>query len=142
LRLAVNEDNCSGCRTCELVCALENFKENNPKLGRLKIHGEFPEPGKYRIDYCTQCGVCAEVCPVDAIEETDDGYYEVDEETCISCMVCVEECPEDAMFTHNSKDVPFKCNNCGACIEVCPRNAVYDADDPERTKYKEFQEVN
>ena len=141
MRLAVNEDNCSGCRVCEVVCSLQCFGENNPKKASVRIKGEFPDPGKYRIIYCIQCGVCAEVCPVDAIEETEDGYYEVDEDTCISCMVCVEECPQDSMFTHKSREAPFKCILCGMCIEYCPRNAIYDADDPERTEYKEFKEV-
>ncbi len=142
MRLAVNQDNCSGCRTCELVCALENFRENNPKMSRLRIHGEFPAPGKYRVSHCTQCGTCQEVCPVDAIEETGGGYYRVLEDECIGCMACVEECPEGVVFTHDAIDVPFMCNGCGSCVEICPRNAIYDADDPGRTRYKEFEEVD
>lgn len=141
MRLAVNEDNCSGCRVCELVCALENFGENNPKLARVRVSGEFPTPGKYAIAYCNQCGVCADVCPVQAISERDGGYYEIDEDECIGCWTCVQECPREAIFTHKSRDAPFKCIDCGVCVDLCPRNAIYDADDPEKTMYKEFEEV-
>ena len=28
--LAVNPEECTGCRTCELVVALQNYQENNP----------------------------------------------------------------------------------------------------------------
>jgi len=141
LRLAVNEDNCSGCRVCQLICAMEQFAENNPKKGRLGIHGKFPEPGKYEISCCDQCGICAEVCPVEAIEEHSDGYYWVNEDLCTGCLLCVEECPRGVMFTHPDREAPFKCVDCGVCVTYCPRNAIYDADEPDKTKYKEFKEV-
>ncbi len=47
-------------------------------------------------DLCTQCGICSEVCPVDAI--TFSPYPEFDE-SCIYCFNCVRECPEDAIRT-------------------------------------------
>lgn len=140
MRLEVNEKNCSGCRTCQLVCALETLGENNPTKARLKIRGEFPAPGKYSITYCVQCGICFEVCPVEAIKEHEEGYYYVEEDECTSCMLCVEECPHDAMMTHPEHDAPFKCTLCGACVVVCPRNAIFDAENPEKTAHKEFDE--
>lgn len=140
MRLAANHDNCSGCRTCQLVCALETFSENNPKKASIRIRGQFPAPGKYRITHCTQCGACFEICPVEAIKEHGEGYYYVDPDECIACMLCVEECPRDAMMTHPDHDAPFKCILCGSCIIVCPRNAVYDASDPQKTAHKEFDD--
>ena len=43
---------------------------------------------------CTQCGVCARVCPVQAIHT--DNPKEVEEKACISCMRCVSVCPHSA----------------------------------------------
>lgn len=119
---AINE-NCSGCRTCQVTCALENFREVNPSKAALGIEGLFPEPGVYKIKYCTQCGICAEVCPTGAIYEKD-GIYLIDKDECSGCMNCVEECPENVMYTHDSLDYPIKCNLCGECVEICPRNAL------------------
>ena len=52
--------------------------------------GMVPRPG----EGCTQCGRCAQVCPVGAIDPAD--ARQVDEGKCISCMRCVKLCPHGA----------------------------------------------
>ncbi len=42
---------------------------------------------------CVKCGLCAEKCPVQAI---DRSTLKADAKTCISCMRCVKQCPHDA----------------------------------------------
>lgn len=49
-----------------------------------------PKPTKA----CTNCGVCAAKCPVQAIDERD--AKKVDEKACISCMRCISVCPQGA----------------------------------------------
>ena len=51
--------------------------------------GLVPKVGKS----CTKCGLCAESCPVQAI---DAGRFKADSKKCISCMRCVKQCPEKA----------------------------------------------
>ena len=46
-------------------------------------------------DECTGCGLCAEVCPVDAVRMEDD-LPQVDLQWCIGCGVCVAQCPTGA----------------------------------------------
>jgi ferredoxin len=119
--------NCSGCGVCRVVCALENFREINPSKAALRIEGRFPAPGDYRIHLCNQCGLCAEVCPVQAIELKDDAYI-IDPEVCMGCMQCVEKCPHGVLFEHRQMSVPIKCTLCGECALACPREALRLAD--------------
>ena len=120
--IAINE-NCSGCGTCRLACAITNFQEVNPSKSVLRIEARFPAPGKYRVHLCDQCGVCADNCPEDAIQ-LDKGAYLVDPDTCTGCGICVEVCPRDVMFEHPDSDVPAKCTLCGECALTCPRGAI------------------
>lgn len=43
---------------------------------------------------CTNCGVCAAECPVQAIDKGNPK--KVDEKACISCMRCITVCPQGA----------------------------------------------
>jgi Pyruvate/2-oxoacid:ferredoxin oxidoreductase delta subunit len=48
-------------------------------------------------DSCAECGDCAEVCPVDAIEAATDEAPVIDESICIGCGVCALECSTESM---------------------------------------------
>lgn len=45
-------------------------------------------------DKCTNCGLCAEVCPAQAISK--EKIRTADGAKCISCMRCVSRCPHSA----------------------------------------------
>jgi MinD superfamily P-loop ATPase len=45
---------------------------------------------------CSACGLCAELCRFDAIEEKG-GVYSVMEGRCEGCKLCVVKCPEEAI---------------------------------------------
>lgn len=45
-------------------------------------------------DACVQCGICAEGCPVGAIDS--ENSRAIDTETCITCCACIKHCPKHA----------------------------------------------
>ncbi|NLB88946.1 MAG: 4Fe-4S binding protein [Syntrophomonadaceae bacterium] len=51
----------------------------------------------YKIitELCSACGLCADVCPVEAISQI--GVYEINPELCTSCGLCEEDCPSNAI---------------------------------------------
>lgn len=71
--------------------------------GSLNVPGSFP----YRdgmgssavsfidvTDDCDECGICASVCPKDAIDE--DNLFGTDAALCIYCCSCIKACPRSA----------------------------------------------
>lgn len=128
MELRAIHENCSGCSTCRLACAIENFQEVNLSKSLLRIEARFPAPGDYRIHLCDQCGECAENCPEDAIHLEDSALI-VNPDACTGCLICVEVCPLDVMFEQKDSDIPVKCNLCGECAQTCPRNAIVLVED-------------
>ncbi len=46
-------------------------------------------------DKCSSCGLCADVCPNEAISPI--GIYKIKTDLCISCGLCQESCPSGAI---------------------------------------------
>ncbi len=127
-RLAVIAEECSGCKLCELVCAIKHFGVNNTKKSAVRVLITYPHPVVRMPIVCSQCKEppCAQVCPVDALRRVD-GVVQLDKSTCISCFKCVEACPFGAMYAHDDCEQPIKCDMCGGapeCVQHCPKGAL------------------
>ena len=72
----------------------------NPGLDRARSIPGAPPPATMvaRVDpeKCTGCGLCVEVCPVEAIR-LEGGVAVVDPKACTGCGTCVDECPNGAL---------------------------------------------
>jgi ferredoxin len=119
MRLYADSSKCCGCKACLLACSFSHFEENNTHKAALAIVPHFPKPGTYEVRVCTQCGECANVCPVDAIPQNDKGAYYIDPEICIACDACIDACPEHVIFKVAGRDAPFECDLCGECVNFC-----------------------
>lgn len=84
--------------------AIKNFgmggvtKETKRKMH----HGSRPV---YQKDACTFCGVCAEVCPFNAIEVKGDSWAQ-NINKCFGCGVCVDNCKTNAL-KHKDADIQY-----------------------------------
>ena len=51
---------------------------------------------KIDINKCTGCGVCVDICPVEAIR-IENGKAVIGDE-CTECGACAAECPQEAIL--------------------------------------------
>jgi ferredoxin len=62
-------------------------------------------------DACTQCGICADGCPIGAVDAHHSDL--IDKVKCITCCACIKGCPQNArtMKPGPVKDVALRLNN-------------------------------
>ena len=127
--LYIDYQKCTGCRLCELVCAVFHDGISNPARSRIKVM-KWEAEGLYIPMTCQQCqdAPCMNVCPVKAISRDEElGRLFIDYDVCIGCRSCVAVCPFGAMnFNIKDKQV-FKCDLCDGdpqCVRFCEEKAI------------------
>jgi ferredoxin len=104
-----------GRKVTEKVSSLPSEAE----LPNLSTPGTRPYRGSSKlwdVDFiavenaCTQCGMCAEVCPAGAIDAERSDV--IDEVKCITCCACMKNCPQSArtMKAGPVKDAALRLN--------------------------------
>jgi hypothetical protein len=101
--------------------AIKNFGMGGvTKETKRKIHhGSRPV---YKKDACIFCGVCAEVCPFDAIKIKGNSWKQ-NMRSCFGCGVCVDNCENNAM-TYEDANIQYLLA-CSAKACVTDKNVVY-----------------
>ena len=127
--LYIDYQKCTGCRLCELVCAVFHDGISNPVRSRIRVM-KWEAEGLYIPMSCQQCqdAPCMNVCPVKAISRDEQlGRVSVDYDICIGCRSCVGVCPFGAMSFNAIDKQVFKCDLCDGdpqCVRLCEEKAV------------------
>lgn len=115
-------EKCQGCMDCEKACSKVHFKvESGGDRSAIRVA---QKGDTYEATVCNQCGLCIDLCPVQAIERKKTGTVVVDRKVCIGCQACVGFCPRGVMRKAEGIMEPFKCIACGACTRACPTGAL------------------
>ena len=82
---------------------LEKIMTNSiSKISPHKLGSGYVE--KFNIEEtCTQCGICAKVCPMDNIQMNSNAKPQFSNDCC-SCLACTQNCPQNAIRLKGEKD--------------------------------------
>jgi len=140
--IRVDAGRCTGCKSCEIACALAhsrsrelvtaalNEPEVRPRIGVRKM-GEQAVPVQCR--HC-QDAPCAKACPHGALRR--DASVQVvlyDPERCQGAGACIPACPYGVLEEDGDGRVLTKCDLCAegvaagespACVAACPTGAL------------------
>jgi len=147
--IVVDFNKCTGCRTCETVCASFNTKATvngkelaglgNPAHSNIRVYGYNPD-----VDIpvtCLMCedAPCIEACPVEPDPRTKhralyrEGRLPVlhnDPDRCIRCGACAEACSTQrvgAIIPDRETRPQRMCTLCSGdpqCVKYCPNGAL------------------
>jgi anaerobic dimethyl sulfoxide reductase subunit B len=113
-----NNQDCIGCRACEIACKDKNGLQPGPRFRRVMYieGGKFPEVYAYKLNMsCNHCAepACLPTCPTGAIyKRTKDGIVDIDSTLCIGCRRCEAACPYGAPQFIPEQNIVSKCNMC------------------------------
>ena len=126
---------CTGCRTCELMCALTHEKVINPLLARNHVVTDIQAGHITEVRYCQQCDdpKCMHACHAGALHvDEKTGARVIDQDKCTGCKKCLEACifaqagGESRIRYNATTNTCFKCDLCGGdpqCVKFCPLGA-------------------
>ena len=135
--LPLSESACSGCGTCEIVCAAWHDSASGPNLRRIWLERSEIELN-FDVLTCLQCDypACYFACPrrdrALCIDETTGIRYIEHSECRPDCQKCIQACPAEPPRINwdPEKNTALMCDLCRGraegpvCIEFCPAECL------------------
>lgn len=132
-QVSFDESACTGCGTCELVCAAVHEGSVGPSLRRIWLDRNGINL-VHKVFTCLQCDypACYFACPLKdealCIDSKTGARYIVSEKCEPGCNICIEACLFDPPRINfdQERNVALMCDLCKdriegpACVEFCP----------------------
>ena len=137
--IGVHLDRCTGCKTCELYCAVDRGSNEKTLLkavqesplpqARVRVEGNNQVPIALQCRHCLQAP-CLDACLTGALtRDPESNMVVVQEDRCIACWTCTMFCPYGVIYPWPERKIALKCDRCAymenpTCVEVCPCKAL------------------
>ena len=128
-RLVIDNEKCTGCMICELVCALKNTGQWHPALSRIKVVADRKRE-LFLPMVCAHCidPFCVDACLMNVIaKDPRTGLTIRNESACIGCRACEISCPFGSCLYDYTTDTVVNCDLCQGdpiCVKYCPFDAL------------------
>ena len=134
-------DKCTGCRSCQLACAVEHSSGKNlfsavteTPTPRYRLYIEQADDKKIPIT-CRHCDTapCLDACISGALYRDDRGMVLQQDDRCVGCWTCLMVCPYGVVGRQKENKIAVKCDQCPdldvpACVNACPTHALVYAE--------------
>jgi Fe-S-cluster-containing dehydrogenase component len=129
--IAYDPQLCTGCRYCEVVCAVWHYQRIEVNRSRIRILFRDAEAAeRFAAVHCQHCDdpICAAVCPSEALrKDAETGWVMPNASKCVGCELCVVACPLAVPFFDAERKVAAKCDFClgdPQCVRHCSSGAL------------------
>lgn len=126
--IAADLEKCTGCGTCELICAVKRENVYSPRHSRIKMLRLYQLLNMAVVCRFCENAPCVTACSRDCLTQSENtGVIMVNEEKCDGCGWCMKACPYGAITLNLEKETVMICDLCDGdpqCVKWCPEEAL------------------